>query len=38
MTLEETHIAVILREIIRGLDYLHTKERKIHRYFLCFPD
>ena len=36
MTLEETHIAVILREIIRGLDYLHTKERKIHRYFFVF--
>jgi serine/threonine protein kinase len=27
---EEIHIQIILREVIKGLDYLHT-EKKIHR-------
>ena len=27
---EEIHISIILREVIKGLDYLHS-ERKLHR-------
>lgn len=27
---EELHIAIVLRDVLRGLDYLHS-ERKVHR-------
>jgi len=29
-TFEELHISIILREVLKGLDYLHS-ERKLHR-------